>query len=79
MITLVHDEAERDGTVERAMRRFGFMARAAHLIGSPAEITDGIAAFADRGVERVYTWFSDFAEPRTLERFGADVAGAIPR
>lgn len=79
MITLVHDEAERAKTVEVATRRFGFMAGAAHLIGSPAEIAEGIAAFGDRGVERVYTWFSDFAEPRTLTRFGADVVGAITR
>lgn len=79
MITLVHDEAERAKTVEVATRRFGFMAGAAHLTGSPAEIAEGIAAFGDRGVERVYTWFSDFAEPRTLTRFGADVVGAIPR
>lgn len=77
MITLVHDESERAATVATATRRFGFMAGAAHVIGSPAEVAEQLASFADRGVERVYTWFSDFAEPRTIARFGADVAGAI--
>lgn len=73
MVTLVHDEAERSATTETADRRFGFMPRAARATGSPAEIIDVLAGFRDRGVERVYTWFTDFAEPRTLQRFGADV------
>jgi alkanesulfonate monooxygenase SsuD/methylene tetrahydromethanopterin reductase-like flavin-dependent oxidoreductase (luciferase family) len=75
MITLVHDEATRDETVGLAERRFGFMPKAARAIGSPEEVADVIAGYADRGVERVYTWFTDFADPRTLQRFGADVIG----
>jgi hypothetical protein len=27
----------------------------------------------ERGVERVYTWFCDFAPPETLAAFGAEV------
>jgi hypothetical protein len=30
-----------------------------------------------RGIERAYLWFSDFADERTLERFGADVLAAL--
>jgi alkanesulfonate monooxygenase SsuD/methylene tetrahydromethanopterin reductase-like flavin-dependent oxidoreductase (luciferase family) len=78
LVTLVHDEAERAATVELADRRFGFMPRASRAIGSPAEVAEAIAGFGDRGVERVYTWFTDFAEPRSLARFGADVIGSVP-
>ena len=28
---------------------------------------------AEQGVERVYTWFCDFAAPETLAEFGDDV------
>jgi alkanesulfonate monooxygenase SsuD/methylene tetrahydromethanopterin reductase-like flavin-dependent oxidoreductase (luciferase family) len=78
LVTLVHDESERAATIELADRRFGFMPQASRAIGSPAEVAEVIAGFAARGVERIYTWFTDFAEPRTLERFGADVIEAVP-
>jgi alkanesulfonate monooxygenase SsuD/methylene tetrahydromethanopterin reductase-like flavin-dependent oxidoreductase (luciferase family) len=78
LVTLVHDESERAATVQLADRRFGFMPQASRAVGSPAEVAEAIAGFAARGVERVYTWFTDFAEPRTLERFGADVIESVP-
>jgi hypothetical protein len=36
-------------------------------------LIDSYGALVDRGVERFYVWFSDFADPRTLEAFGAQV------
>lgn len=76
MITLVHDEAEREATLGLAERRFGFMSRGDAVAGSANEIVDAVGRYADRGVERIYAWFSDFAPPRTLAHFGADVIAA---
>jgi hypothetical protein len=58
--------------VEAAARRFGMMG-AGRIVGNANEIVDAYAALVDRGVERFYTWFTDFADPRTLEAFGATV------
>ena len=32
---------------------------------------------AERGVERFYVWFTDFADPSTLEAFGAGVISEL--
>ena len=34
---------------------------------------DHFHAMQERGVERFYVWFTDFATPATLEAFGAEV------
>jgi hypothetical protein len=36
-------------------------------------LVDHFMALHDRGVERFYTWFSDFADPETLAALGAEV------
>jgi alkanesulfonate monooxygenase SsuD/methylene tetrahydromethanopterin reductase-like flavin-dependent oxidoreductase (luciferase family) len=72
MVTFVANESERDQVVEAAARRFGMMG-AGRIVGNANEIVDAYAALVDRGVERFYTWFTDFADPRTLEAFGATV------
>ena len=38
-------------------------------------ILDHFSALAERGIERVYTWFCDFAPPDTLHAFGDEVLG----
>ena len=43
------------------------------MFGTAPELVDQIGALADRGVERVYTWFTDFAAPATLAAFGEHV------
>ena len=43
------------------------------VIGSAAELVDYFGSLAERGVERVYVWFSDFAPPETLSAFGEEV------
>jgi alkanesulfonate monooxygenase SsuD/methylene tetrahydromethanopterin reductase-like flavin-dependent oxidoreductase (luciferase family) len=70
-VTLVADEASRDQVVALAQRRFGWMRSRA--VGSAAELVEHFADLEARGVERVYTWFTDFAAAETLEQFGAEV------
>ena len=41
----------------------------AMAMGDGAAVTDAFGALADRGVERLYAWFADFAPPSTLEAF----------
>ena len=44
------------------------------VIGTPDELAAHFTALRARGVERVYTWFTDFAPPDTLTRFGEVIA-----
>ncbi|HTX27597.1 MAG TPA: LLM class flavin-dependent oxidoreductase [Streptosporangiaceae bacterium] len=57
-----------------AQRRFGGWGGL--ITGTAADVAARLAEFRDRGVERFYLQFSDFATPETLARFGAEV---IPR
>jgi alkanesulfonate monooxygenase SsuD/methylene tetrahydromethanopterin reductase-like flavin-dependent oxidoreductase (luciferase family) len=76
MVALVPSEAQRAEVEATAMRRFGGMAAAGGLaIGNASELTAHFATLAGRGVERVYTWFADFAPPATLAAFAEVVAG----
>ena len=72
LVAFVPDEAERDRVTELAQRRFGIYGHGL-VIGDAAQLVDHFTALHDRGVERFYTWFSDFADPETLAAFGADV------
>jgi hypothetical protein len=49
------------------------------VIGTGPELVDHFAGLAERGVERVYAWFCDFAPPDTLAGFGAEVAAVLGR
>jgi alkanesulfonate monooxygenase SsuD/methylene tetrahydromethanopterin reductase-like flavin-dependent oxidoreductase (luciferase family) len=75
VVTMVTDEASRAETVELANRRFGWMSSRA--VGSGAQLADHFARLEERGVERAYAWFTDFAVPDTLEGFGAEVISAL--
>lgn len=75
MVTFVTEEAERAQIVESANRRFG--AIGGRVAGNAAEMVDYYSKLAEQGVERFYTWFTDFAEPRTLEAFGATVVAEL--
>jgi hypothetical protein len=55
------------------------MGEEGHLAGSPSELVPQLAGLAERGVERIYTWFTDFAQPETLDMFGREVIGALRR
>ncbi|MBA2283758.1 MAG: LLM class flavin-dependent oxidoreductase [Acidimicrobiia bacterium] len=75
MVALVPSEAARADVETTARRRFGGMAASGGLvIGDAAELRAHFDALADRGVERTYAWFADFAPPATLAAFSEVVA-----
>jgi hypothetical protein len=74
MVAFVPSEAERERVTEQATRRFGY---ASPIIGTGPELVDHLGALAERGIERVYTWFCDFARPDTLEAFGDHVISQL--
>jgi alkanesulfonate monooxygenase SsuD/methylene tetrahydromethanopterin reductase-like flavin-dependent oxidoreductase (luciferase family) len=79
MVGLVADESEREATTAMVLRRFGGMQVGESIVvGTASELTDHFRHLVDRGVERVYPWFADFAPPATLQRF-ADVIAAAGR
>jgi alkanesulfonate monooxygenase SsuD/methylene tetrahydromethanopterin reductase-like flavin-dependent oxidoreductase (luciferase family) len=77
MIGFVPSETERSNVLAAAAKRFGAtgMGRSA-FIGDARELCDHFAARRERGVERFYVWFLDFAQPDTLAAFGRDVIAA---
>jgi alkanesulfonate monooxygenase SsuD/methylene tetrahydromethanopterin reductase-like flavin-dependent oxidoreductase (luciferase family) len=74
MVAFVPDEASRAAVTETAARRFGTMAGGL-VTGDANELVDHFGTLADRGIERTYVWFADFARPETLAAFGSDVIG----
>jgi alkanesulfonate monooxygenase SsuD/methylene tetrahydromethanopterin reductase-like flavin-dependent oxidoreductase (luciferase family) len=74
MVAYVGDEASRAAITETATRRFGAMKP---VIGTGPELVDHFGRLGDRGVERVYAWFCDFAPPETLAAFGAEVIAPL--
>jgi alkanesulfonate monooxygenase SsuD/methylene tetrahydromethanopterin reductase-like flavin-dependent oxidoreductase (luciferase family) len=77
LVTLVTDERRRDDVVSLAERRFGGMSQGGHLVGSAGELLPRLQALRAQGVERIYTWFTDFAIPETLDAFGREVVDAF--
>jgi alkanesulfonate monooxygenase SsuD/methylene tetrahydromethanopterin reductase-like flavin-dependent oxidoreductase (luciferase family) len=76
MIAFVPDEASREEVTAVAQRRFGATGMGQSLvIGTAPELVEHFARRRDEGVERVYTWFADFAPVPTLEGFAAVVEG----
>jgi alkanesulfonate monooxygenase SsuD/methylene tetrahydromethanopterin reductase-like flavin-dependent oxidoreductase (luciferase family) len=76
MVAYIPSEAEREHVTELAQRRFGYH-RDGLVIGNASEIVDFYGSLTDKGIERFYVWFTDFAEAGTLEAFGRDVIGAL--
>jgi alkanesulfonate monooxygenase SsuD/methylene tetrahydromethanopterin reductase-like flavin-dependent oxidoreductase (luciferase family) len=76
MVTYIANESERERALEAAKRRFGVMG-GGRFAGNANELVDIYGALVDRGVERFYVWFTDFAEPSTLEAFGATVIAEL--
>ena len=66
--------ADREAVTALATRRFGW---SRPLIGTASELVDAYGTLAERGVERVYTWFCDFAPPDMLAEFGEDVIAPL--
>jgi alkanesulfonate monooxygenase SsuD/methylene tetrahydromethanopterin reductase-like flavin-dependent oxidoreductase (luciferase family) len=76
LVALVPSDAAREAVTGAALRRFAWMGDGL-VIGDPDEITDYFAGLRDRGVERIYAWFADFAMPETLRLFGDRVIAAL--
>jgi alkanesulfonate monooxygenase SsuD/methylene tetrahydromethanopterin reductase-like flavin-dependent oxidoreductase (luciferase family) len=70
MVALVPRGGDRDEITATAKRRFGYSKPA---IGTAAELVEHYQKLEQQGIERVYTWFCDFAQPDTLAEFGEDV------
>jgi alkanesulfonate monooxygenase SsuD/methylene tetrahydromethanopterin reductase-like flavin-dependent oxidoreductase (luciferase family) len=74
MVAFVPSEGERASVTELAERRFG---RSGVAVGDANQLVEHYGALAERGVERVYAWFTDFAKPETLAAFGETVAAQL--
>ena len=70
VVALIPRGADRDAVVARTKQRFGW---ARPVVGSASELVDHYGRVAEQGIERVYTWFSDFAAPETIAEFGENV------
>jgi alkanesulfonate monooxygenase SsuD/methylene tetrahydromethanopterin reductase-like flavin-dependent oxidoreductase (luciferase family) len=74
-VTLAPEGADRAAIIETAIRRFG---DTGHAVGSADELVEHFAAREAAGIERIYVWTSDFADPDTLTEFGETVIAALP-
>ena len=78
MVTVVPSEAEREQVLATVHRRFPWLAGSPdpHISGTVVELVERFAALRERGVERVYCWFTDFAAPESLASFAGVIAAA---
>jgi hypothetical protein len=74
MVALVGRGGDREAITALATRRFGY---SRPVIGTGAELMDHYGRLAEQGIERVYTWFCDFAPPETLAEFGEEVIAPL--
>jgi alkanesulfonate monooxygenase SsuD/methylene tetrahydromethanopterin reductase-like flavin-dependent oxidoreductase (luciferase family) len=79
MSAYVASEGQREETVQLAQRRFGHMNGSGFAIGDGRELCERFTALHERGVERFYVWFSDFASDATLDGFGGEVIATLSR
>ena len=70
MVAYIPSESERETVTTLAMKRFG---RSHPAIGTASELIDHFGGLRDKGVDRIYAWFCDFAAPETLAAFGEEV------
>jgi alkanesulfonate monooxygenase SsuD/methylene tetrahydromethanopterin reductase-like flavin-dependent oxidoreductase (luciferase family) len=73
-VAFIGRDRDRDTVSALADRRFGWSKPAT---GTASELVDHYGELAERGVERVYAWFCDFAPPDTLEEFGETVIAPL--
>lgn len=78
LLAYVADPSRREETTELATRRFGRMS-GGPLIGDRDELVEHFSGLRDRGVERFYCWFCDFAPVETLAAFGEQVIAPLAR
>jgi len=78
MVAFVDTESDRAAVTELARRRFPNYGDGL-VIGDGDELSRHFSAIADRGVERFYLWFADFAAEPTLRKFGDRVISGLVR
>jgi alkanesulfonate monooxygenase SsuD/methylene tetrahydromethanopterin reductase-like flavin-dependent oxidoreductase (luciferase family) len=77
---LLAEDSEREAATETVRRRFGRTAIAERMaMGTAPELASHFAAQRDRGVERFYVWFADFAPVATIQGFGEVIRALGPR
>jgi alkanesulfonate monooxygenase SsuD/methylene tetrahydromethanopterin reductase-like flavin-dependent oxidoreductase (luciferase family) len=77
MVCLLAREADRAASAELVERRFGSTPMGQTMVmGTTAELVEHFEAERQRGVERFYVWFADFAPVETIAAFAA-VVGAV--
>jgi alkanesulfonate monooxygenase SsuD/methylene tetrahydromethanopterin reductase-like flavin-dependent oxidoreductase (luciferase family) len=72
LIGWIDATSRRQEVSQLAERRFGAM-RNRPVLGDADEMIEHFDGFRERGVERFYVWFTDFARPASLESFGGQV------
>jgi alkanesulfonate monooxygenase SsuD/methylene tetrahydromethanopterin reductase-like flavin-dependent oxidoreductase (luciferase family) len=72
-VAFVTAEERRVEIAQTARRRFGTSA----VVGTGPQLVEHFAALAEKGIERVYVWFCDFAPSDTLHAFAAEVTSAF--
>jgi len=72
-LAFVPTESAREDVTAITRRRFG----AEPLIGTGPELVDHHADLVQRGAERIYVWFTDFAQPETLAQYGREVIAVV--
>jgi alkanesulfonate monooxygenase SsuD/methylene tetrahydromethanopterin reductase-like flavin-dependent oxidoreductase (luciferase family) len=73
MVAFVPNEDARAVVSELAAKRFG----ASTVVGDANQLVDHYGRLAEKGVERVYAWFTDFAPAETLAAFGETVIAQL--
>ncbi len=73
-VTFLPAAADHDAIRNRAAHRFGTNG---HVTGTAEQLVEHFEALGHRGVERVYAWFTDFADPDNLAEFGETVLSPL--
>jgi alkanesulfonate monooxygenase SsuD/methylene tetrahydromethanopterin reductase-like flavin-dependent oxidoreductase (luciferase family) len=62
---------------ETSRRRWGHLGQGL-VSGNAPELVDYFTRLSRQGVQRIYVWFADSAQPDAIEEFGETVIGAFP-
>ena len=76
MVGFVPSEEARDEVTATVRRRFSGW-DSGLVIGTAPELVARFRSLQERGVERFYVWFADFAPPATVTAFGEHVIAAM--
>jgi alkanesulfonate monooxygenase SsuD/methylene tetrahydromethanopterin reductase-like flavin-dependent oxidoreductase (luciferase family) len=78
MVSFVGRDASRSEVRAATERRYGATSMGRTLaLGVASELVEHFGSLRERGVERFYVWFSDFAPESTLEEFGENVIAPL--